>query len=1851
MIQNNRKTKRGVILLIVLGMLTFFSLLTAAYLVFSNQARQTSFAIASRNVKQSNPNEMLDLAAMILIRGTDDQFHPFFGEDLLSDYYGRSDFIGLVVDPRTTPTLGNDFIRISIAENPAVTGGQALSNREINDLYAGRVITFTNGPLRNNSFRVLRSISTGIGEHDLIFQTTASLGSSVPAVGNSIWMNGVPLSSPGIGFDGTGVNGTVGGGTAMTKGGLAYTQRNPALNQSGMTTMTAPTPAGINSLPVALQPNHLGNVSKDVLVQGGSDFDESYDAADFNNWFLSHRDSTTNTIIPSFHRPSVINYLLNEDPDWSMGDDNQRYLDLVVSMARATMRPIPIARNQFTPAETEPPADPDDLTTYSLPINGRFTGGNQGFALRAPLLLRQGAQARLNQLAQTLINGPWDVDNDLDGLNDSNWMDIGLPVFVSPEGKLLKPLIAPMIRDLSGRLNLNAHSNFALINQGAGLNETVDDWADATGGGGDRFAFRGLGYGPGDINIPVSLTGVAASESLFGILRSRYAPSATSTDLVPGRPGADSLGVLTNGWRPSSLSASGVYHRSIDPYGRSGYALSQSGDLVAANDGTVTVLSPLDAGEALGDDPATTTVAEPTSNEVTDTPYESDPTGRLSGDRRFTEDEVEGIARANEFDSRLLPNRLFNLLQPLFDADPSLRNAITTTSKSDNSPAVLSPGTASAYHALLTQLETIGGTTLTNDQLNDLIAPELRLARRFDINRRIGNGIDDNSNGVVDEPREIDTTGYDDDGNGMVDDLSESNNVETEAFASYAGNTVASGFSGVTPDYLRDSLSELPPRQQLARHLYVLMMLISNDLNNAYPSYGDTLATAVPVSNREAYRARRIAQWAINVVDYRDPDAVMSRFPYDPNPFDGWAVADDIDGDGTIDSGTEVFGTSTTPPTIQSPVVWGCEQPELLFSESYAAHDVRVRDTDFDTDNMKGSTAPDTDQDTDQVRVPQGSLLLELYCPRRLVIAPDSDPNTAGIPEELYDVDTTGTNVTYSLDMERTISTFFDGAAWGIDTSTSYDVPVWRIAISEPHFDTGVPARNPPGQGNSPIELRSTLPDTLSFQPELGAANSLDELNAAAHNLTLERFVFFGDYADAAGLQDAIAAIPDMTQSASVFFNATGTAASLFPEQYLALAPRVRTSFGSKAYATTPTGPSDHGFEIQTAVGEVGLMEFDPTGTRLTPRTDTEIQPALALSISTFAPTDWTNSGTTAPNGIGLNISEPLPLVGSYYTEPTNRYINIPTYPDVDAYVELDSAGLVTAGLPRSRPEDMRVNGPIRQLTEAFVPATLPSRVRDPMLGTVNNYCTAFLQRLADPTRGFHPTLNPYRTVDQIPIDLTVFSGEDAASSVIASGNTPSVPTIQRPYARESRQRDGVGIDGIGANVLHSYSTSVPTRGALTPGGVDFFFWGAALDTTYSYLNSGFGAPQTIPVSSRGRPTEPFAIHPWLNRPYASPYELMLVPACSAGRLLEEFSVVDPANPNPAIFPDASTSSTDRAYAETFISPFRHVLNFFNSENIRISGAAPAAEFSALFDLICTPPPFRGESQAIVPSRLAGGPLAVTHAAPYNFLTTNQVVGRINLNTIEEFATWRGLMQGHMNAGEFSTPAGTANQDQLSFDAFNATRRGYTPAGTTPTPTVLVSNDTTPVNYAPNRLDPRFPTQFAGVFRKSLDAQSAPRLRDLVTTTMSDDSDELRRRNAHAGLVRGRGTIVNQEDTGGAPTVVSMFVRESTQNPQQGSSNYYQDRNKNAFLRYQSLMRMPNLVTDSSQTFEVRLTLGFFEVNSTNVNDLGIEYKEDQGENQRYHAMFIIDRSVPVGFIPGQDVNARDTVIFERYFQ
>ena len=68
------------------------------------------------------------------------------------------------------------------------------------------------------------------------------------------------------------------------------------------------------------------------------------------------------------------------------------------------------------------------------------------------------------------FGGMWDVDNDGDGVPDSVWVDLGMPVRTAADGTLYKPLFAILCVDLDGRLNLNAHGSTCQTQVGPNTN-------------------------------------------------------------------------------------------------------------------------------------------------------------------------------------------------------------------------------------------------------------------------------------------------------------------------------------------------------------------------------------------------------------------------------------------------------------------------------------------------------------------------------------------------------------------------------------------------------------------------------------------------------------------------------------------------------------------------------------------------------------------------------------------------------------------------------------------------------------------------------------------------------------------------------------------------------------------------------------------------------------------------------------------------------------------------------------------------------------------------------------------------------------------------------------------------------------------------------------------------------------------------------------------------------------------------------------------------------------------------------------------------------------------------------------
>jgi len=180
-------------------------------------------------------------------------------------------------------------------------------------------------------------------------------------------------------------------------------------------------------------------------------------------------------------------------------------------------------------------------------------------------------------------------------------------------------------------------------------------------------------------------------------------------------------------------------------------------------------------------------------------------------------------------------------------------------------------------------------------------------------------------------------------------------------------------------------------------------------------------------------------------------------------------------------------------------------------------------------------------------------------------------------------------------------------------------------------------------------------------------------------------------------------------------------------------------------------------------------------------------------------------------------------------------------------------------------------------------------------------------------------------------------------------------------------------------------------------------------------------------------------------------------------------------------------------------------------------------------------------------------------------------------------------------------------------------------------------------------MDPRYPTRFANPFRSAACADLVPRV---------DDPPRLdilkRTRPVNVSLLRATGP---DPDASSVP-----LLADPSQLPGE-----YRDPNRNPYFAYQRLSRVSNLVTTRSNVYAVWITVGYFEVSPANPVPplppaqyralypdgywLGRELGSDTGEIRRHRAFYLIDRSIPVGFVRGQDLNSASTILLKRFIE
>ena len=608
----------------------------------------------------------------------------------------------------------------------------------------------------------------------------------------------------------------------------------------------------------------------------------------------------------------------------------------VAEARQLTFRPI------YLDADNDGIADPGSTATAAFDANNRFND-------------QTGDLTDLNS-ENFLAN--LEVDNDGDGQNDSVWIDIGLPIQTDNQGRKFRPLVAYRIVDMDGRLNLNAH----------GMN------ADTATGSAVR---QGSGYGVPEI-------------SLSGVLGGQYA------NLLGLRYGDDGVpGNLNNALSVNYNVGQKLFGHPV-PNTLSGFLFGTGVDFYASTSLAFPGANADEFPEFVGG-----TAITGVNNSVS--PYLSDfSIGGGVGDSHIQPFEFESILRKHDVDSNLTATRISD----------ALRSQLRTNSESltTDSYEVAIPATPRSILELLrdrilarngnnvaamqsTFRILIGADPTPGGDIIQLISKEMLMGGRFDLNRALGNGVDDDGDGVIDDLEELELVAQDTSNPAPqhlnpVFDLDNQNNFN-------AGDSQA--------------------KSLMAHQLYVLALLTAGDDVATLPTlYPDLPAPAPAGSDVLSYR-RAVAQWAVNIVDFRDPDSIMTVMEYDVDPFNTTYV----DGDLTSDEGAE------------RGIVYGAERPELLMTEASAYHDRQLADLATDPSGDRYNGGAGGDDDWDSPRLPQSSAFIELYHPYRQSFGGATGFQT--LPNELI--------------KETDFSSARPNNGVELDKRAPDDTPVWRILV------------------------------------------------------------------------------------------------------------------------------------------------------------------------------------------------------------------------------------------------------------------------------------------------------------------------------------------------------------------------------------------------------------------------------------------------------------------------------------------------------------------------------------------------------------------------------------------------------------------------------------------------------------------------------------------------------------------------------------------------------------------------------------------------------------------------------------
>lgn len=1131
-----------------------------------------------------------------------------------------------------------------------------------------------------------------------------------------------------------------------------------------------------------------------------------------------------------------------------------------------------------------------------------------------------------------------DVDNDGDGVLDSQFLPFGLPGFTAANGIRIEPRAAVLVVDLDGRINLNVHDAIsdadALASSGtasaypaqlsvSGTTVRYDDNSAAT-----KLPLH---------SIPVGITGSPVRTSIRkGFNFEATAASDLETSLRDaGRTngGINATSLLQDARTSRPAPAIGEVE---GRYGASAWNRSTLLPAVFPRPGQVEVNDPTTALRDLWSVAVVAPDPNDSSHLIADNffsnpiRYGSPPD--IKGRLRIWADPVTGQPV---------------YFKPYWDENGRSSSTTITDNELVDDPFELNLTRTGPQLASLTNPGT-GGIKVDNPftaaDLESLLrfydADTLRLSRRLPAilsevasHARLGVTTEswDTTAVVGSAWREA-----------IESNFSQILTSGTAANSFFAPETIAGNKLDISRPFHNTDYSEpndslgTARRQQFARHIYSLLIGIAD-------------ANGVTLDNT---KRENLAQFAVNVVDFRDADSVMTKFDYDPS-----------------------FGpgSATWSPTK---TVWGCERPEVIITETFAWHDRRTDDLAVGNHMVAPPLAPaipaaSADDDFDQQQRPRGAFFVELTIPPASAakqydgaagevadvldpVANASPVRAEPLPKEL--VATEDANNNGQLDSGED-----NNANNKIDDSPSRMLRSTTIQLDKVVSDAAAGNR-------SPVWRLVTVSGTAAFgtDPTSGAtANTSNSIlnPGRAGGPAVERAFYFAEpppalKASPAGDPAALASAP----SNGVFWLGSAVTAPLSKH----------TVVGTNA-TFTPGG---------TATAASSVLTFTDGQNRPATLTEPITKHATNDAYRVLAEQAFSNFSFTS-NQWGSPLDAPI---------------------DATSQDDFEHANDIT-----SRPFLDSNDNPVLMQN-----------------GTHENFAVVHLQRLANPTKPWNPTTNPYLTVDSMPVDLTVvnYSNGGAGPCYDEPGISGAAPLAylqqQKNFGRiltttpESVERGGkTAVDPDDEQNLWN-SRVDPDRTNLRDG---LAMHSADIDPRASnggYTPADATSPVVLTAVTPLAPNQTFgnapdraptdAALPWFffsNRPFESGVEISLVPISSPFHLLKQYSL------------------------DTTLTPiFWHLPGFWETATPSepwdaITGRAASNSFS-LLDFIHVPSRFAGLAGSIAPAASGQTGVALSNLG-LNHLQYGQIShfrepGRINLNTITSGTTASGTATGAWRA-------------------------------------------------------------------------------------------------------------------------------------------------------------------------------------------------------------------------------------------